>query len=261
MITSITMIEEVIKNSGLTEVEAKVYLALLELGPATVSEVTKKASITRTLGYSILERLGWLGLVDTVSSKNKKIIYSAKHPRYLVQYLKNKQNSWRRKTEEMENRLPDLVSIYKTAGKPGIRYQEGDEGIKNIYDETLEAKDKILSILDIEGWIAPEFKNWMRDYNRKRCEKKIYEDVLILDTPEARDWMKNYLWDKKYTKHKWIKPEELPEIANFGGEINIYDNKVVMALLKKPERLAVIIESTPLSNILKALFRLAWNKS
>ncbi|MFH1789631.1 MAG: hypothetical protein ABH832_01010 [bacterium] len=82
----------------------------------------------------------------------------------------------------------------------------------------------------------------------------------MLDTPQGREWMKNYKGSYKYTQYRWIKPEEIPGIKNFGGEINIYQNKVVMALLKKPNLMGAIIESSALSNILKGLFELAWKQ-
>ena len=82
----------------------------------------------------------------------------------------------------------------------------------------------------------------------------------MLDTKKGREWMKYYKGSLKYTNYRWIKPEKLPGIKEFGGEINIYENKVVMALLKKPNLMGVMIESRALSNILKGLFELAWTQ-
>ncbi|NTW15506.1 MAG: hypothetical protein HGA38_04015 [Candidatus Moranbacteria bacterium] len=250
-----------IKELGLEETEAKVYMALLELGPATVSEITKKAGITRTLGYHVLEKLGWYGLVDQVSGKGAKIVFSAEHPQRLVQHIKNRKNQWQRTLEKVEDRLPELVSLYKIADKPTIRYQEGIEGVKGIYLETLESKTEILSIMDAEGWNAQEFRSWARNYNRERGERKIRERILLLDTPVARAWLNDYQGSFKYTEYRWIRKEQLKDIELLGGEINIFENKVVMALLKEPNRMGVIIESDALSNILKALFELTWENS
>ena len=246
-----------LQQIGLEETEAKTYLALLELGPSTVSEITKKAGITRTLGYVVLEKLAIFGLVNEVSGKGAKKIFSAQHPRSLVQYAKNRKNQMERDLTEIEKQLPDLVSLYKFAEKPIIRYAEGPSGVKNIFNETLEAKTEILSILDIEGWI-PEFSSWGKEYNKERSRLKIKERILMLDTKQGREWMKYYKGSFKYTQYRWIKPEQLPGILDFGGEINVYENKVVMALLKKPNQMGILIESTALSNILRALFELAW---
>lgn len=252
--------KNLIQNLGLDENEAKVYQALLELGPATVSQITKKAGITRTFGYQILEKLSINGLVNRVSGGSAKIHYAAEHPRHLVQFIQNRKNQWERRLKDAEQRLPDLVSLFKIAEKPIVKYQEGIEGIKTIYSQTLESKEEILSILDIEGWDVPEFRQWGKEYNKQRSEKKIKERILILDTPQGRDWMKNYRGSYKYTHYRWIKPEQLPAIKEFRGEINIYENKTVIAILKQPNLMGVMIESTALANILKGLFELAWTQ-
>lgn len=252
------MNEKTFQELGLEKTEAKVYLALLQLGPSTVSEITKKAGITRTLGYHVLEKLGWYGLVDQVSGKNSKIIFSAEHPQRLLQHIKNKKNQWQKTLEKVEQKIPDLVSLYKFADKPTIRYQEGVEGIKNIYEETLKSREEILSIMDVDGWDSTEFKSWAKEYNKKRSEHKIHERILLLDTKSARNWLKDYKGSLKYTEYCWIKKEQLKGIDLFNGEINIYENKVVMALLKGPNKMGILIESNVLSNILRALFELTW---
>ncbi len=247
-------------NFGLDENEAKVYQALLELGPSTVSEITKKAGITRTFGYQILEKLSISGLVDRVSGKDVKIRYAAEHPRRLVQFIQSRKNQWDQRLKEIEQHLPDLISLYKVAEKPTVKYQEGVEGVKTIYSQTLDSQEEILSVLDIEGWDIKEFRQWGKEYNRERSIKKINERVLMLDTTRGRKWMKDYRGSFKYTHYRWIKPEQLKGLKEFGGDINIYENKVVMALLKKPNLMGVMIESSALANILKGLFELAWKQ-
>jgi len=252
------------KNSlfhlGLDKHEAPIYQALLELGPATVTQITKKAGITRTFGYPILEKLSEQGLVSKSSGQGKKIHYTAQHPRRLIQYIENRKNQWERRLKEAENLLPDLVSIFKLANKPVIRFQEGLEGAKSIYLESLESKETILSIADIESWDTPELADWGRRYNRKRSELKIREQMLLLDTSVGRAWMKDYKGSFKYTDFRWITHEQLPGIKDFKGEINIFENKVMMIMLEKPHYMAVMIESKVLANILKSLFNLAWTQ-
>ncbi|MBI2436729.1 MAG: hypothetical protein HYV41_03240 [Candidatus Magasanikbacteria bacterium] len=252
--------ENLIKDLGLDENEANVYQALLELGPSTVSQITRKAGITRTFGYQILEKLSVYGFANRVSGEGAKIRFVAEHPRRLVQFIQNRKNQWERRLKEAEDRLPDLVSLYKLADKPTIKYLEGIEGVKSIFIQTLESKEEIFSILDIEGWDIPEFQSWGREYNRERSARKVKERILMYDTPQGREWMDDYRGSFKYTNCRWIKPEDLPGISEFGGEINVYENKVVMALLKKPNIMGVVIESQALSNILKGLFELAWKQ-
>ncbi|MFZ2189341.1 MAG: helix-turn-helix domain-containing protein [Candidatus Magasanikiibacteriota bacterium] len=251
---------EILKSIGFEETEAKVYIALLQLGPSGASAIARKAGIGHTLCYHALEKLGWFGLVNRSSGQKKRIQFVAKDPKNLKHFVKSKINTWERKEKELESQLPDFYLLYTVAEKPSVRFQEGVEGAKNIYWETLEAKSEILSVLDLQAWYTPEFNlfKWGKEYTRERSKRKISERVLVLDTPEGRDWMKHYQGSKKYINYRWIKPEQVPTIKDLGGEINIYDNKVMMALFKKPIPIGIIIESTALSNILKAIFELAW---
>lgn len=247
---------DTLKNLGLEESEIKIYLALLELGPSTVSEITKKAQITRTLGYHCLEKLSWQGLVDRVSGAHKKIIYSAEHPERLVRFAKNKKNRMEDNIQELEEYLPNLISLYKIADKPIIRYQKGDEGLKNLYIDNLEAKTEILSILDVDAWDQPDLRPFGKWYIRERVKRKIPERILMLERKSVQEY---YNEPSKLTNYKWINFSQLPGISDLGGEINIYENKVLIALPKKPNRMCILIESQILSNLMKAMYELAWN--
>ena len=49
--------EEELRKYGLSEKEAKVYLALLKKGPSTVNEIAESADLVRTTTYDILKIL------------------------------------------------------------------------------------------------------------------------------------------------------------------------------------------------------------
>ena len=249
--------EEILKEFGFDDDESKVYVALLELGPATVSEITKKAGVTRTLGYLVLDKLGMFGLVTRVKDKSKKMKFVAEHPQNFVQYVKNKKKSWERKVEKAENLLPELLSIYKVKEKPVIRYQEGVKGITTLFEESLQSKTEILSVTDVESWQDPEFWDWAKNYNRQRNRQKVKERILLLDTPQGRAWIKNYN-SSPYTIYRWVTREQAKGLLEFGGELNIYENKVVIALPKKSDRMLAMIESRVLSNILGSMFEIVW---
>lgn len=251
---------KLLQKIGLEDSEAKTYLALLELGPSTVSEITRQAQITRTLGYHALEKLSWLGLVDRVTVPGKKISYHALHPHNLRQYVKSRRQQWARNLQKVEQSLPQLVSLYKLAEKPVVHYHEGLAGIKKIANETLAAKKEMYTILDVEEWNALPLKTFGRQWDRERSKKGIKEKQLLLKTAKAQEWMKYFTGSPKNTEVRWLDPKLLSHIKDFKGEINIYDNKVAMLLLAKPNRMGIIIESATLANILKSLFTLAWRQ-
>ena len=68
---------------GLSEKEAKIYLALLELEAATVSEAAKNSGINRSSAYVVLEALRKKGIVG-ISDDKKVRRYLAASPETLL---------------------------------------------------------------------------------------------------------------------------------------------------------------------------------
>src|SRR3989338_3584584 len=121
-------LSQVLENAGLAEKEAKVYLALLSLGTASVYSVALKAGIKRATTYLVLDSLRQRGLVSVVPHV-RKTQYSASNPEVLLDDL-------RAKEEMVAQYLPSLKSILLAPKEePQVRLYQGEEGIKDIYQE------------------------------------------------------------------------------------------------------------------------------
>ncbi|MCF7835696.1 MAG: helix-turn-helix domain-containing protein [Candidatus Marinimicrobia bacterium] len=75
-----------LKQLGLSEKEAKVYLASLELGEATVQEIAKQAGVNRPTTYVQIEKLTKMGLMSSVEKEGKKY-FNAEEPNQLLKIL------------------------------------------------------------------------------------------------------------------------------------------------------------------------------
>ncbi|MDD5290120.1 MAG: helix-turn-helix domain-containing protein [Patescibacteria group bacterium] len=241
---------------GLDENEAKIYLALLELGPALVTEIGQKADVGRTTCYDVLERLVKHNLVTYASGQAAKRKYSAMPPHNLVGFLERKHRQQEKQLVELKEKMPELKMLYKETERPTVKFFEGVEGVKSIYAETLKAKGEILSVGDCEEWDTPELSVWGANYNRQRSKLKIKERVIIPAGEKTINWFIDYPTTKKYTEFRILPKEKINYL--FYSEINIYDDKVVIALLKRPNRLGIMITSRQFANLLRALFEMAW---
>jgi len=247
---------ELIANLGLSENEAKVYLALVELGPSLVTEISKKAGVNRVSCYDVLEKLVKYNLVTYASGNNSKKRYSAMPPYNLFSFLERKQKREEKQLEELKRKLPELKMLYKEPHRPSIKFFEGTEGLKAIYAETLKSKTEILSVGDCEEWESPDLAAWGRDYNRQRARAGIYERILAPAGEKTINWFRNYPTTLKYTKYKILPKEKINYL--FDSELNIFEDKVMIALLKKPNRMGILITSPELVKILRAMFEMAW---
>ena len=117
------LLEQYLQNIGLDDKEAKFYLAGLQLGPASLQDLAKSASIKRTTGYEIVDGLVSKGLFS-VSQKGKRKVFVAQEPDNLLLFLKQRENI-------LSQIMPDLEALKNTSAKrPAIRIYDGIEGIK-----------------------------------------------------------------------------------------------------------------------------------
>lgn len=236
------MLKNIIKTIGLTEKEAKIYLATLKLGNSVVSEIANEAKINRVTAYTIIEKLLKKGLLSQ-SKKGKTLYFEAIDPEILYETQKEK-------LESLKRSLPDLKKIHKKADHPLIRYFEGIEGIKAIYADTLTAQTQILSFANSAD-IRTHWPEYDNEYVKKRVEKKIFLRGIALDDETGRHVKSE---DKKYFRQiKLTRKQNHP----FSNEINIYDNKIAYTSFGE-NPIGTIIENAELANTQRSIFEMLW---
>ena len=230
-------------ESGLTEKQAGVYLAGVELGEASIQTLAAHAGIKRPTVYEVMEGLEQRGLFSEVTH-GKRRRFLAENPEQVLAILKVREKSF-------VEALPELRTLYTSGGKkPRVRFYEGVEGLKNMYWDTLESEGTILvygSITDMWDAMPREF---IRNYVKERVKRQISIRGLVPNTPEAQDYVKR---DKEEMRNLILIPVERFVFAN---EINIYNDKV--AIFSFPEKIGVITESKKIAETQRAIFELAW---
>lgn len=238
-----------IKQFGLSDKEAKIYLALLELGPSLVTEIAAKAGINRTTGYDILESLISYGLVSRVADSNKKS-YIAENPDRLLTFINRKTDEYKDKAKNAKEIIPELKSIYSLfPNQPKVKYYNGEEGIIAIYEDSLTSKTEILSWLNTNN-TADFDAQYFTEYYKRRTKKGIRIKAIVNDVPISHEIM---MRNKAEDREMYIIPKEMMDI---GPECYIYDNKVAYMSLK--EKFGVVIESKDIYEAQKKLYDLAW---
>jgi len=244
------MVESKLMDLGLTEDEAKVYVALLELGGSYVSVVAKKAGIHRVNCYKILDDLVKKGLVNSFV-KNQVKHYAVETPRILVQQQAEKLDAAKRL-------LPELFSITNSlAYKPKIQYYEGRDGVKNIFEDTLTAEGEMLGYTNLKDIPQIVSEDFLRDYTRRKIEKKIKTRMLSPLTKEALSYSGKYYpkdFDQNLVEIFFINQKQFP----VEYEIMIYGNKVAIISLNPDELIGMIIESSLYAKTQRSIFNLAW---
>jgi len=234
-----------LQNIGFTQKEALVYLSLMELGSGTVSQISQRAKLKRSIIYIILEGLIKRGYVSEMP-ETKINRYIAVDPTKILSDLRNK-------VTDLKNLLPSLLAIYnKPAWKPKINYFEGKEGVASVYRYIENVKEAcfITSTGRIAEHLPEEVEAWITDKLAKSVP--LVGKHLLSNTEIDRDFAKRLKGTKQQIKF-------LPKGLTVDMDISIYENKVALTSLEEP-LFIVVIESKALYNSMKTIFDLLWEQ-
>lgn len=230
---------------GLSENEAKTYLATLELGEATIVRIAQKSGVKRTTTYLSVDSLKEKGFLSMIKKK-KKIFFYAEDPRILQEKIEERKKA-------IEKIVPQLLSITNLIDKkPKIIFYEGIEGVKNIYFDTLHYPEK-----EILAWVSEtallvldiDFLNY---YVSKRIKKKIWVRALAPETLEMKKYKNQD--EKELRKTKFINAQKYP----IKVEINLYGSNKI-GIIAFEEKIGLIIESQKIYDTLKSIFEMCWD--
>jgi len=241
-------LKKTLESLNFTEKEAQVYLALLELGKGTVSEISRKAGINRTTGYDILDTLVSKGLA-AISGKEPKQEYSAEAPDIITKLATEKLNHSKAEFAAAQELVPSLKSLHNTTGRPRVRFYEGTAGLKEVYEDTLTATEPIRAYATVDD-MHRALPNYFPDYYQRRAGKGISIRGIIPKTATALERSRYNAEEKR--EIAFVPPDKY----YFSPEINIYDNKIMIASWR--EKLGIIIESKEIADAMKKIYELSW---
>jgi len=238
------MLVKELEKIGLDEKEANVYLALLELGESNIQQLSRKSGVKRTTVYEIIEKLKEKRLLSMINKK-KRVYYMAESPHNIRFDLDEK-------IKILDGIMPEMMTIANAVEKkPKIRFFEGLNGIKEIYNDTLRYSDQEILAWEAEEvflYFEKEYINW---YIQERASKKIWIRAITPDKEKIREF-KNL--DSKFLRNTRLIPaEKFP----FDVEINLY-GKSKIGIMAFSEKIGLIIESPIIYKTLKSIFEFSW---
>ena len=125
---------------GLSEVQSKIYLYLIEQGQSTPSQIATGISENRTTVYSAIEKLEKLSLISQ-KNKGKVSAYIPNHPSALESIAEKRLRLVAKQVKNLESNLPSLINYYNEyQSTPGATTFYGKEGIKTIWNKVIATK-------------------------------------------------------------------------------------------------------------------------
>ena len=230
---------------GLSENEARVYLSTLSLGPTTAMEIAKNADMNRTTIYPVVESLKAKGLFSTEIEGFKKF-FVAEPPAKLERVLDYRK-------EKLQDILPELTAIHNLkSGQSFIKYYEGVEGVKSVYDtllDDLKPGDHYLIISN-----QKQFMELNMEYFTKFIERRAKMDLSVRSLFQESDTALNLKAIEKNTNQEI---RFLPKGTDLSTNLVTIPNKIIITQTVAPIT-CIVIENKSIVQMQHEQFEIIW---
>ncbi len=241
------MLAKYLKEIGLSEKEAEVYLSLLEGDSYSILALSKKTKINRTTIYSVIKSLLEKGLVSETTI-NTKTNYHAESPDRLETFVNQQKILLEESSKKLIDVIPQLKSVQRGMGeRPVVKYFEGKEGIlsgsEDIFKDPVPTEKAYMiyskDLID-EIFKTSEITKTKSNRTSKKIEGLSIYTYKKGDIPSDETSTRVRIDEKKYP---------------INCDITIYKDKVRIATLSK-NLSGIYIQSADLAETLKSIIRL-----
>jgi len=229
---------------GLDDKESLVYLAILELGYASVQNIAQKAGIHRVTTYDIIEKLIIKGLTSVVN-KGKKRYFMAVEPDKILDSLHYKEQLF-------TGLMPQLEALQSKSGnRPKVYYYEGREAVLNAYFDRLrhrpEQKENLM--YGSSEKIQTLFPEGYKKFTNERLARGIKAKIIV-------EYSSFGLGEKRTGDNQLREVKFLPGGKKFNSSTIIYGDR--MMIVSWDSMLLVIVEDKNNADNQRVLFNLLW---
>jgi sugar-specific transcriptional regulator TrmB len=246
-----------LRLAQLKDEEITLYLLLLKLKQATISQLVEKSQLNFMMVYRTIKRLRERGLIDAEPVNNKQDIYKPLSLKAII----DKVHAQQRKLKRLENGLKGLDDFL-----PYIDLNEKDEetiqlreGIDAFMEEYLKlpelCEDEYLHIgnmyklWDASGlsYEAPEERNFIH----RRINRGVHARILNMPDEKVEEVVSKDTLEKRTSKIK----ENLPVTENY---LAITDEQASLFICDHEDPRVIVIKQPELLGIQRDQFKTLW---
>lgn len=239
------MLEQVLKNQGLTDKEITVFTLLAELGEQPASIISRKSELSRSSSYAVLDQLLQKGLVSRIY-KNGISVFQCNELAPLLENLR------RRKTAEIKeinllkiNLQTKGKNSFSEPQKSAAHYFSGGEGLENLINQILFNRSTVKRIyLSKNPFTKTTLKGRLIEHSAANGHSngavKILSPEKLSEIPELAG----------------VIAKTVPAAFDLGVDLIISGDK--LALISFPENFGLLIESRLIASAQAKIFDLVW---
>jgi len=237
-------IKSQIKQLGLSQKEAMIYLTLLKIGNATVPKIAKYSNIPSSTARDTLVTLSEKGLVSKYKTGSKNH-YSPTEPRLLKEKVM-------RQVDLVNDLVPKLNALYHPLLKETtVRYFDHRSGFDVLFKEIANEAHDLLAIgsADVEEFLPEYFP----ELTKVRLKYSIPLKLILPYSEYARVVQKE---DSKQLR----KTKILKETTKIPATMFIWQNKLaVFSVGDNPS--VLLLEDNNMTQMFKIMFDIIWQST
>lgn len=236
---------EALESAGLSEREAKAYLALFSHGEATVQELARITKLKRAGLYDTLEELSSKGIIHKIIGKTG-VKFRAEHPDVIKEIIDRERSAFIKI-------LPELSKLeHGESYKPKVSLFSGKEGFQKIWEELFTSNEKEFYIITdaqhLLGYMKEHFIE--KDLIAEKIRKGIVSKQLIVFSEYAKKVVAKDKKENRISKY-------LPHYYKLSVTKIICGNTIVL-ISPIEENLLLHIVSPSIAATEKAQFDALW---
>jgi len=241
-----TLVQQ-LSNAGLHEKEARVYIALLQLGRGSAYAVADRSGLKKPTAYVILGELIKKGLVMRIP-REKKQLFVAKPPEEFFAMAEERLKLARKA-------LPELITMAESnTVKVRTLFYEGVNGVKDsLYYRKDEMKGK-----EIVGFYATaedasvELMEIFSPYPENLKKAGIGMKVITPEHESTKQFVD--INSQNYSEVKIVSKDL------YSGKVSLEAGDTFVRVILFKQLQSVVIESPELAHSVKQIFDIVWSK-
>lgn len=232
-----------LEEIGLTKTEARIYLAVLDLGSALAGTVSQKSGIHRRSVYDALERLIEKGLVSFITKNNRKW-FEAVEPQRLMQIADEKMRN-------LKQIIPELELMHSQAKeRQEAVFFKGKQALKTVFDDQIKEK-KTIYVVGASAEASEIIQFYFVHYDKKRKANNIHIKMIFPENSRNSKMLKSVpLSEIRFLPGRYVQPVGT----------NIYGDKVAIVVWAE-EPMAILIKNKDVAEAYRRNFNFMWERA
>lgn len=240
------ILTETLIQAGLEPAAAALYIALVENGEQGVSQLMATTGLSRAGAYDALNLLVAREYVE-YRKEGRNAWYKAAHPNKLLSLVEEQQRSTALLAKEMESTINQLTGAFNLGNaKPGVRFFEGKEGLKQALWDSLGTKSTIYT-MSKANYTTPFAQEVNQAYVAERLRRKVKKKIILFGNTTGS--LPNELTEVK----KISQTSLAQDIA-----VEVYDDTVSYLTVTDETAVAFLIKNPAIAAYHRAVFESMW---